>query len=48
MCAPYFTWVDAIDVCIWRMSAFMSVVGDYARVCMNVCFVSGIVTDSVL
>ena len=36
--------IDTIDVCIWRMFVFISVV---VIVCGNACCVAGIVEDSI-
>ena len=36
-----------IDVCIWRMFAFMSVVLTMLGVCGNVCCVAAVVEDSI-
>ena len=35
--------LDTIDVCIWRMFVFMSVVVDCVGVCGNVCCVTAVV-----
>ena len=39
--------LETIDVCIWRMFVFMSVVSDCVGVCGNVCCVAAIVKNSV-
>ena len=40
--------IETIDVCIWRMFVFMSVVVTVLGVCGNVCCVAAVVKDSVL
>ena len=39
--------LETIDVCIWRMFAFMSVVVTLWGLCGNVCCVAGVIKDSV-
>ena len=40
-------WLDTIDVCIWRMFVFMSVVMTGWGIRGNVCCVAGVVKVSV-
>ena len=39
--------LETIDVCIWRMFVFMSVVVTVVGVCRNVCCVAAVVKNSV-
>ena len=40
------TCLETIDVCIWRIFVFMSVVVTVWGVCMKVCCVAAVVKDS--
>ena len=45
--SPVTRYIETIDVCIWRMFVFMSVVVTVCGVCGNVCCVAAVVKDSV-
>ena len=47
VCAVFYYCLETIDVCIWCMFVFMSVVVTVLGVCGNVCCVAAVVKNSV-